>query len=144
VTTLQRYVAYQVPGVAFVSVAAGAAWWAEALSGTVAGGVIAVWVAKDAALYPVVRRSYAGRETPHARLVGTRGEVRVALDPEGWVWVRGELWRAEARSGRPLEVGRSVVVRGVEGMLLVVEAEDEGGAPRQARPHTARSRSRRA
>ena len=127
-TALQRYALYQVPGVAFVGVAAGAAWWAEALSGTVAGGLVALWVAKDAALYPVVRRSYTGGETPHARFIGTHAEVRVALDPSGWVAARGELWRAEVgEGGAPLEAGRRVVVRAVDGLVLVVEPIDAAG-----------------
>ena len=129
-TALQRYVVYQVPGVAFVSMAAGAAWWTEALSGTLAGGLVALRVAKDAALYPVVRRSYAGDESPHRQLVGTRGEVRVALDPEGWVWARGELWQARIRDGgAPLEAGRGVVVREVDGLVLVVEPVAVGARP---------------
>jgi len=125
VTTLQRYVGYQAPGVVFVAVAAGIAWGAEAISGALAVGLVALWVAKDVALYPLVRRSYARGETPGERLVGTEAEVRVALDPVGWVWVRGELWRAEVRPGMaPLAVGRRVVVRGLDGLVLVVEAAD--------------------
>jgi len=122
VTALQRYVLYQVPGVAFVGIAAASAWAAEAVSGPLAVGLVALWVAKDVALYPLVRRSYARGETPGEQLLGTEAEVRVALDPLGWVWARGELWRAEVRPGAPsLAVGRRVVIRGLDGLVLVVE-----------------------
>lgn len=129
---LGRYVAYQVPGVAFVAAASAIGWWGGAISGTLAVGFVALWVAKDVALYPVVRRSYVRGETPAAQLVGRHAEVvRGALAPSGWVSLDGELWRAEVDVGRPsIDAGRGVVVRGVDGLVLVVEAADEP-APRR-------------
>jgi membrane protein implicated in regulation of membrane protease activity len=125
VTPVRRYALYQLPGVVFVAVAAAIAWWAHAISATIAGGLVALWIAKDVALYPVVRRSYRDARAPSERLIGTRAEVRVRLDPRGWVSARGELWRAEVRgAGAPLDAGRVVVVRGVDGLVLVVEAAD--------------------
>jgi membrane-bound serine protease (ClpP class) len=48
------------------------------------------------------------------------GVVKVAIDPEGKVFVHGELWKAVA--GSPIEVGRKVRVIGVDNLVLKVEA----------------------
>jgi membrane-bound serine protease (ClpP class) len=52
-------------------------------------------------------------------LIGETAVVRQALEPEGMVYVEGELWRAESESG-PLAVGTRVVVTGREGYRLKV------------------------
>jgi membrane-bound serine protease (ClpP class) len=60
------------------------------------------------------RRSQTGAES----LVGRRGEVETGLDPEGWVIVQGERWRAS--SAERVAAGEGVVVEAVEGLLLRV------------------------
>ncbi len=55
-------------------------------------------------------------------LVGLVGEARGRLAPEGAVFVKGALWRGRT-SGAPIEVGTPIRVRGVEGLILHVEAE---------------------
>ncbi|MYC65698.1 MAG: nodulation protein NfeD [Acidobacteriia bacterium] len=52
-------------------------------------------------------------------MVGEIGEVRAALDPEGKVFVHGELWNARAASS--IAAGESVRVIAVDGMFLEVE-----------------------
>jgi membrane-bound serine protease (ClpP class) len=52
-------------------------------------------------------------------LIGAIGEARTDIDPEGKVFVLGELWNAHARSR--VEMGAPVVVRNVEGLELEVE-----------------------
>ncbi len=52
-------------------------------------------------------------------LIGAIGEARTDIDPEGKVFVLGELWNARARSRVPM--GDHVVVRKVEGLELEVE-----------------------
>ncbi|HKQ52687.1 MAG TPA: NfeD family protein [Pyrinomonadaceae bacterium] len=54
-------------------------------------------------------------------LVGAAASVETALEPEGSVLVRGELWRARSRSGARMERGRAVRVVGASGHLLEVE-----------------------
>jgi membrane-bound serine protease (ClpP class) len=49
-------------------------------------------------------------------LVGVEGEVR----REGLVFVRGELWQANAADGEPLRPGDRVRVEGVDGLRLTV------------------------
>ena len=59
-------------------------------------------------------------------LVGLGGESRSDLSPEGQAWVKGALWRARALNG-PIPAGRRIRVRRVDGLLLIVQEEKEGG-----------------
>jgi len=52
-------------------------------------------------------------------LLGAIGEARTEIDPEGKVFVLGELWNAHAPSR--VHIGEHVVVRKVEGLELEVE-----------------------
>ncbi len=61
------------------------------------------------------RRTTVGTEA----LVGQRAVVSIACRPEGQVRVVGEIWRARCEAGAG--VGEDVVVREVDGLLLVVE-----------------------
>ena len=54
-------------------------------------------------------------------LIGKRGSVESALEPEGSVMVDGELWRARTRNGEALMIGERVRVAGASGHLLEVE-----------------------
>ncbi|HUU81253.1 MAG TPA: NfeD family protein, partial [Acidobacteriota bacterium] len=51
-------------------------------------------------------------------LLGEMGVVRRVLDPEGLVFVHGEIWKAKAKE--KLEPGESIEVEGVDGLLLKV------------------------
>lgn len=87
---------------------------------------IGLWVLVDVVMYPFVKSAYG----PHGRggvadLVGAHGTAREALDPEGYVRIASELWRAElAPECRPVAAGERVRVRGVHGLTLVVEPAD--------------------
>jgi membrane-bound serine protease (ClpP class) len=52
-------------------------------------------------------------------MIGAVGEARTDIDPEGKVFVQGELWNAHARSR--VSLGEPVIVRSVEGLELEVE-----------------------
>ena len=56
-------------------------------------------------------------------MVGTRGRVASALDPEGLVKIRGELWGAVSDGGK-IEAGAEVVVVGENGLKLSVRKID--------------------
>lgn len=57
-------------------------------------------------------------------LVGRVGSVETPLEPEGFVLVRGELWRARLRGGGRVGRGDSNVrVVGARGCLVEVEVE---------------------
>jgi membrane-bound serine protease (ClpP class) len=52
-------------------------------------------------------------------MIGSLGEARTDIDPEGKVFVQGELWNAHAASR--VQMGEPIVVRKVEGLELEVE-----------------------
>ena len=53
------------------------------------------------------------------------GVVRRALDPDGLVFVHGELWRART-TGEPVGIGEQVCIQGIEdGLVLEVRRADE-------------------
>src|SRR5271157_5780839 len=52
-------------------------------------------------------------------MIGSVGEARTDIDPEGKVFVQGELWNAHAPSR--VEMGEHVVVRKIDGLELEVE-----------------------
>ena len=91
-------------------------------------GSIAVWVAKDAILYPFVWRAYDQNRPQGANsMVGVRGIAKDRLAPSGYVQIRGELWNAEVMKGNPpIEKGESVQVRGVRGLTLLVQPGNLG------------------
>jgi membrane-bound serine protease (ClpP class) len=60
------------------------------------------------------RRAQTGAEW----LLAQHGLAASPLDPEGWVVVRGERWRA--RAAEPVREGEDVVVEAVEGLRLRV------------------------
>ena len=55
-------------------------------------------------------------------LIGLVGEARGTLAPDGPVYVKGALWRGRS-TGDPIESGTPVRVRGVDGLILRVEAD---------------------
>jgi len=52
-------------------------------------------------------------------MIGSVGEARTDIDPEGKVFVQGELWNAHAPSR--VQMGEAVVVKKIEGLELEVE-----------------------
>jgi membrane protein implicated in regulation of membrane protease activity len=126
--TFLRYLLFQVPGWILLGLfvwllldwGAIPLWVAQALFG--------FWVVKDLAMYPWVRRAYEREPSGGAAtLVGVKGVALNRLAPEGYVKVKGELWRARAEpSDRPIEPQTAIRVRGAEGMRLIVERESSG------------------
>ncbi len=58
-------------------------------------------------------------------LVGASGEVKLAIDPIGIVFVNKEDWTAEASDGKPVGKGEKIRVVRVEGIKLIVERTGE-------------------
>jgi membrane-bound serine protease (ClpP class) len=54
-----------------------------------------------------------------AGMIGLKGRAETAIEPEGRVFVRGELWRARSRT--KIAAGENVRVVGVEGLTLDVD-----------------------
>jgi len=74
--------------------------------------------ATGAVLRTRLQRSTTGKEG----MRGAVGIVREPLDPEGYIFVVGELWRAQSIDGS-IPVGDFVRVIDVEGLTLLVEPE---------------------
>jgi membrane-bound serine protease (ClpP class) len=84
----------------------------------IVAGVMAAMVGLAAAKVVQVRR--APVVTGDSELIGQVGIVRQTLDPEGFVFVHGELWRART-SGEPVPPGEEVRVEGLDdGLTLTV------------------------
>ena len=86
-------------------------------------GSLAIWVVKDAVLYPFVWRAYDWeRSEDSSSMVGAKGIAKELLAPLGYVQVRGELWKAELAGGyEPVEEGEPVLVQKIRGLTLIVE-----------------------
>ena len=120
---LLKYTLLQLPGLALAAVIIwGVRAWAD-LPGWLAWGALGVWVAKDVAFYPLVRRSLTdGVDRVGAgRLIGERGVANEEIAPMGYVRVRGELWRA--RSSTPIPSGAPVRVCAIRRLTLLVEPD---------------------
>jgi len=61
-------------------------------------------------------------------LIGLVGEARGRLAPDGPVYVKGTMWRGRS-TGSEIASGAAVRVRGVDGLILQVEAEPDMGRP---------------
>jgi membrane protein implicated in regulation of membrane protease activity len=120
-STWLRYWLFQLPGALAVTglLVLLVYWWG--LAPRLAAAFLVIWLLKDLALYPFLRKAYEPRSGGGAdALLGAVATVRNRLDPEGYVRVGHELWRARVRSGA-VEPGRAVRVVEVQGLTLVVE-----------------------
>ena len=90
-------------------------------------GVFILWILKDFLLYPFLRLGYESHERTGAEeLIGARGIARERLDPQGYIRVRGELWRAEVDSGHPPVLpGSPVKIIAAQGLRLRVTADHQ-------------------
>ncbi len=125
-STLTRYLMFQLPAwtIAIGIALALDAW--TSLSRPWIGLALAAYVAKDFALFPFVRRAYEVEEhEPGRELVGAHGRVVVRIDPEGWVEIRHERWRARVeQTSSAIAVGTQVRVRELQGQVVLVECEE--------------------
>lgn len=139
-----RYLLLQIPGtLGLLLVMAGLHLWLD-VSVWIGMAVLALWVAKDLALYPLLRPAFERGEhlTPHSRMVGETGVAEQDLDPEGFVRVRGELWRAVTADGARVPRGDGVRVNAVEGSALVVARLERPSSRPSSSDPTATSRRR--
>jgi membrane-bound serine protease (ClpP class) len=74
-----------------------------------------------AAVYAMLLSRHHKAATGELDLIGAVAAVETALEPEGAVLVRGELWRARTRAGAKVERGCRVRVVGASAHLLEVE-----------------------
>ena len=59
-------------------------------------------------------------------MIGAQGIVLDRLDPEGYILVHGERWKAVLFvNGPPIEKGQKVLVQGRKGLSLRVKSDAE-------------------
>jgi len=122
-TVIRRYLLLQIPGLLAVAAVMTLLHFLFGVSFGIGALAVVLWFVKDLVIYPFVRPAYERGDhlAPHARLLGAKGVTQQALDPCGYVRVRGESWRATANAGeRPIPSGQPVVVQSVDGLRLVV------------------------
>ena len=86
--------------------------------------VMVAWAALAAILYRTGSRAL--RRQPVVGLsamVGSKGRVVSPLEPEGIIIIGGELWRAKS-AGHKIDVGDEVIVKGQDGIKLIVAKSD--------------------
>ena len=83
-------------------------------------GLLILWVIKDVVLFFFVWRAYQRVANP---LIGMKGVAEERLAPSGYIRVHGELWQAEMiREGPPIEKGEFVRIKGIRGLVLLVQS----------------------
>ena len=71
-------------------------------------------------IYKLIKTREFKHQTGAEELIGETAVVREALNPEGVIFYRGELWAAISEKGR-IEAGESVTIKKVSGLKLVVD-----------------------
>lgn len=125
---LVRYTLLQVPGWLFLGTLLYVLWSRQWLGAEAAGWVMALWVLKDAVLYPLYRPALTGstRTGGIRDLVGASGRARTPIDARGLVVVGGEFWRARVAPGQSaIAAGTAIRVTAVDRRVLVVAARAE-------------------
>ena len=123
---LAKYWALQLPATALVIVVLLGVGDRLAWPQWIVWMIVAVWVAKDAILYPFLWRSYDPSDPaalPYP-MEGAKGVAIDRIDPSGLVRIWGEVWRAElSRGARRIEEGETVQVNARDGLTLLVAPE---------------------
>ena len=58
-------------------------------------------------------------------LIGRKARTLAQLSPDGQIQIDGEIWAARSLSGDVIPVDRDVLIREIEGRLLLVETLDK-------------------
>lgn len=100
--------------------------WVDLSQGSVVMLLIA-WIGKDFVLYPLVKTAYDLEvKTGTAQLIGETGTATTAIDPHGYVRIKGELWRAQlATDAQPIGKGTPIRVHAAAGLTLFVSFDSQ-------------------
>lgn len=95
------------------------------------GGLIALGVISGITFYFVSRKVLAAHRNQSVRtgteeMVGSNGEARTSIDPDGRVWLGGTVWSARLADGASsIQPGDRVMVEAVDGLTLVVRPDPQ-------------------
>ncbi|RMF45826.1 MAG: hypothetical protein D6751_06555 [Deltaproteobacteria bacterium] len=121
--TLLRYILLQLPGTALLVLALLIIDHFRPLLDRWFWGIITLWLAKEAVLFPLTWRSYQA-DLPDDPLIGRTGTSVTPLDPQGTVQLGHELWQARVTGDGNISEGKPVRVTNRAGMLLEVTQSD--------------------
>lgn len=97
----------------------------------IGGALIAFGVLSAISFYFITRKVLAAHRDPRVRtgkeeMVGSTGQARTSIDPEGRVFLGGTIWSARLAAGsEPVGLGDRVRVEAVDGLTLVVRPEPQ-------------------
>ena len=119
---LLRYFLLQLPGIFFIAALIILLYLIKAVSFKVIWIVLAVWVIKDIALYPLVWKSYdLSSNSGKYQMIGQQGVALEAINPTGYVMVKGESWSARLKNKKSvIRKDEPVYVSDVQGLTLIV------------------------
>jgi membrane-bound ClpP family serine protease len=120
-----RYLVLMIPGVVVLALVLVLAQHWVPIPGWLFGTIVLLWILKEVIMFPFVWRAHDHWQAEPSRLmIGDRGVARERLAPDGYILVRGELWKAEKTdSGPPIEKGEFVRIEKMEGLKLFVRRE---------------------
>jgi len=127
-TVFARYLLMQIPSAFAVALGLWAFVHWGPLTPAIAAVLFGVWVVVEIAMFPVLRIGYetGGQRAGVESMIGMVGRVCSELDPEGFVQLGHERWRAVARSEPlPVPAGSRVRICEVRDLTLVVEAVND-------------------
>jgi membrane-bound serine protease (ClpP class) len=91
--------------------------------------LITLGILSGITFYFVTRKVIAAHRDQPVRtgteeLIGSSGEARSTIDPDGQVWTAGTIWGARLANGAdPIRLGDRVKVEAVDGLTLIVRAQ---------------------
>ncbi len=134
-----RYLLFQAVGWALGALVLSALVYWDVIALWLAGSLLALLLAKDLILFPYVRKAYEPSASHGGEsLLGAVAQVEQPLDPEGWVRLGAERWRARLIGDEnKLEIGEYVRVCDIEDLVLLVERAEpleSGGSLGLERP----------
>ena len=118
-----RYALFQLPELAIAAIVLLVLVRLDLLSPTWGWILLGLWLFKELALFPFVRRAYEHADaSATSSLIGKSAVVTERLDLQGTVRIGPELWWARLPPGaEPVEEGAQVCVTAVEGLTLHVD-----------------------
>lgn len=120
---IKRYTLFQIPGLIIIILLLIMSYhWSE-LPTWLMWTLLGIWLLKDIFLYPYLWRAFDPDSIPvENSMVGQIGVAMERLDPEGYVEVRGEVWKAKAdKQSLVIEKGSKIRIISENGLLLVVK-----------------------
>jgi membrane protein implicated in regulation of membrane protease activity len=120
---IKRYTLFQIPGLIIIILLLIMSYYWSGLPTWLMWTLLGVWLVKDVFLYPYLWRAYDPDTIPvENSMVGLTGVAMERLDPEGYVEVGGEVWKARTdKTSHIIEKGSKIKILSENGLLLVVK-----------------------